>query len=154
MKAKDDCSKSEAMQKLLTDRHPAPPHASSTPEIRAGVEAFLAWRAVLDETWLCLPGWAEHLRGNAEANAVAQESAAQRAAMCKWTQWIHDGPADGLRRQHRFSRGVDGWIPSNVSSGNIVATDANDELDDLNGCLLYTSPSPRDKRQSRMPSSA
>ena len=25
---------------------------------------------------------------------------------------------------------------------------------DLNSCLLYTSPSPRDKRQSRMPSSA
>ena len=25
---------------------------------------------------------------------------------------------------------------------------------DLNTCLLYTSPSPRDKRQSRMPSSA
>ena len=24
----------------------------------------------------------------------------------------------------------------------------------INGCLLYTSPSPRDKRQSRMPSSA
>ena len=27
-------------------------------------------------------------------------------------------------------------------------------LDMLNNCLLYTSPSPRDKRQSRMPSSA
>ena len=26
--------------------------------------------------------------------------------------------------------------------------------DDLCDCLLYTSPSPRDKRQSRMPSSA
>ena len=26
--------------------------------------------------------------------------------------------------------------------------------DGINGCLLYTSPSPRDKRQSRMPSSA
>ena len=25
---------------------------------------------------------------------------------------------------------------------------------DFEGCLLYTSPSPRDKRQSRMPSSA
>ena len=25
---------------------------------------------------------------------------------------------------------------------------------DVDGCLLYTSPSPRDKRQSRMPSSA
>ena len=27
-------------------------------------------------------------------------------------------------------------------------------VDDVRGCLLYTSPSPRDKRQSRMPSSA
>ena len=27
-------------------------------------------------------------------------------------------------------------------------------LRDINACLLYTSPSPRDKRQSRMPSSA
>ena len=29
-----------------------------------------------------------------------------------------------------------------------------DETVYLMGCLLYTSPSPRDKRQSRMPSSA
>ena len=28
------------------------------------------------------------------------------------------------------------------------------EIDWLNYCLLYTSPSPRDKRQSRMPSAA
>ena len=28
------------------------------------------------------------------------------------------------------------------------------EFDVANACLLYTSPSPRDKRQSRMPSSA
>ena len=27
-------------------------------------------------------------------------------------------------------------------------------LESIDGCLLYTSPSPRDKRQSRMPSSA
>ena len=27
-------------------------------------------------------------------------------------------------------------------------------LEDVRSCLLYTSPSPRDKRQSRMPSSA
>ena len=32
--------------------------------------------------------------------------------------------------------------------GSIFTTDLNDT------CLLYTSPSPRDKRQSRMPSSA
>ena len=28
------------------------------------------------------------------------------------------------------------------------------EMPEYTGCLLYTSPSPRDKRQSRMPSSA
>ena len=33
--------------------------------------------------------------------------------------------------------------------------DGSDAFDlDANACLLYTSPSPRDKRQSRMPSSA
>ena len=31
----------------------------------------------------------------------------------------------------------------------------NDNISNrMDGCLLYTSPSPRDKRQSRMPSSA
>ena len=33
-------------------------------------------------------------------------------------------------------------------------TAAGRYLDRRDGCLLYTSPSPRDKRQSRMPSSA
>ena len=32
--------------------------------------------------------------------------------------------------------------------------DTTDTLAERNDCLLYTSPSPRDKRQSRMPSSA
>ena len=33
-------------------------------------------------------------------------------------------------------------------------TDADEIANRLDNCLLYTSPSPRDKRQSRMPSSA
>ena len=38
----------------------------------------------------------------------------------------------------------------------IRLSEALDEfgLELIGGCLLYTSPSPRDKRQSRMPSSA
>ena len=32
--------------------------------------------------------------------------------------------------------------------------DVDVSVDEVNSCLLYTSPSPRDKRQSRMPSSA
>ena len=36
----------------------------------------------------------------------------------------------------------------------VPSTRLVEKLSSPNGCLLYTSPSPRDKRQSRMPSSA
>ena len=35
-----------------------------------------------------------------------------------------------------------------------IKADIDHVVDISRGCLLYTSPSPRDKRQSRMPSSA
>ena len=39
--------------------------------------------------------------------------------------------------------------------GLAIATEADTrDLGYIDTCLLYTSPSPRDKRQSRMPSSA
>ena len=51
-----------------------------------------------------------------------------------------------------------GWIPYLLDPSDTDMTIDNTELKaamDQNGdCLLYTSPSPRDKRQSRMPSSA
>ena len=40
---------------------------------------------------------------------------------------------------------VASWKPDDTTT---------DKCTDVNSCLLYTSPSPRDKRQSRMPSSA
>ena len=41
-----------------------------------------------------------------------------------------------------------------TESSIISITIQNEELPTYATCLLYTSPSPRDKRQSRMPSSA
>ncbi len=35
-----------------------------------------------------------------------------------------------------------------------IGVDVKPPTGDWDDCLLYTSPSPRDKRQSRMPSSA
>ena len=37
---------------------------------------------------------------------------------------------------------------------DMTAPEANKEIDNLMSCLLYTSPSPRDRYGSRMPSSA
>ena len=47
------------------------------------------------------------------------------------------------------------WVYYSFETHSIVEVeDAENSLDWDIGCLLYTSPSPRDKRQSRMPSSA
>ena len=52
--------------------------------------------------------WTEAFKKAAVANAEKEERAAQHASLMKWTQWIHEGPADGQRRQHRFSRNAKG----------------------------------------------
>ena len=51
---------------------------------------------------------------------------------------------------HRLDRPVSGLVVFAKTSKALP------RLNEMfrNGCLLYTSPSPRDKRQSRMPSSA
>ena len=40
------------------------------------------------------------------------------------------------------------------SNGKVILVLTLDNKDMLNACLLYTSPSPRDRQKSRMPSSA
>ena len=47
-----------------------------------------------------------------------------------------------------------GTMDSMVSTGDPSRQPVNRTLASCGTCLLYTSPSPRDKRQSRMPSSA
>ena len=50
--------------------------------------------------------------------------------------------------------GIGDWrVVDNKPSGAEVQT-VYDEILDSNVCLLYTSPSPRDRQKSRMPSSA
>ena len=57
---------------------------------------------------------------------------------------------------HRFLQGIADDASVAVSGDNIDITSAtpSDRSTDNIICLLYTSPSPRDQRGSRMPSSA
>ena len=50
----------------------------------------------------------------------------------------------------------DGYPPSEdlLAAINRLASDGNEPAITPLGCLLYTSPSPRDRQKSRMPSSA
>ena len=54
---------------------------------------------------------------------------------------------DAAMDENYFDRG---WIPKELANNQMKKIYVKNDLD----CLLYTSPSPRDKRQSRMPSSA
>ena len=44
-------------------------------------------------------------------------------------------------------------VHSTIANGLVTAIDTT-EAERMPGCLLYTSPSPRDRQKSRMPSSA
>ena len=71
------------------------------------------------------------------------------------------GSHDGLLVSWDASSGVERWRVSisgpisdiSVDSGGVYVT-ASDSLHAVDICLLYTSPSPRDVEESRMPSSA
>ena len=58
-----------------------------------------------------------------------------------------------INKNEKFDENI--W-EFNITAKRIIAWLSNHQLtyEDSNDCLLYTSPSPRDKRQSRMPSSA
>ena len=47
-----------------------------------------------------------------------------------------------------------GTPDTDLDSFEEVSLEDKEVMSDAQDCLLYTSPSPRDKRQSRMPSSA
>ena len=62
-------------------------------------------------------------------------------------------------RQKDEASGVVNVLVGNAKSSEAIITDTGQEnlhlmLSGLKACLLYTSPSPRDQRGSRMPSSA
>ena len=70
--------------------------------------------------------------------ATAEDDQAVDTGRCAESQWgiVLDEVVPAVRRDAEADRRV-GLV-----------------LRDLDGCLLYTSPSPRDRQKSRMPSSA
>ena len=94
---------------------------------------------------------------------------AMRARMALYASQINYEHREVVLRDkpdHMLEVSPKGTVPVFIqSNGDVIeeslelmhfALEQNDPHDwfDCNICLLYTSPSPRDKRQSRMPSSA
>ena len=55
------------------------------------------------------------------ALAVAKQDAT--AAVTGYRKWLHDGPAAGLGRQHRYTRTSTGWLPSTLLSSSAAEDD-------------------------------
>ena len=73
--------------------------------------------------------------------------------------WKREFFASEVGQAHRFNRVV--RAPGGILAGYVFCAFAGGEIhvnkiavDPLYRCLLYTSPSPRDRTRSRMPSSA
>ena len=68
----------------------------------------------------------------ANAKTIGREDAA--AASAAFRSWLHDGPAAGLGRQHRFTRIATGWVPSSLLPTS-HCTDSPDVADVAGGCV-------------------
>ena len=68
--------------------------------------------------------------------------------------WRYRNYKAGLLPQMRLNA----TIPSYTNSSTLITNDQGEDIfvyqNQANSCLLYTSPSPRDAHESRMPSSA
>ena len=93
------------------------------------------------------------------ANIIGNE------ALPVWAYPRSDGQAvigAGVYRGSKFPELIGKYLFSDFISGKFWTATAGGDVEQIgnvtagfpNGCLLYTSPSPRDQRGSRMPSSA
>ena len=120
-------------RKVVSYKHPPPDQYKATPQQLESFGNFQTWQKAITEGLLGNETWVRALRGMAVANAEKEERAAQQISIMKWVTWIREGPAHGLRRQHRFTRNAGGWSPTEKSTGKVTETDVRDELDELEG---------------------
>ena len=118
---------------------------------------------------LALPAQALDLQGLYEQALTASRRGDFVEALPLWDRFLEQAPADAAALSNRgnvrlalgdLSGAIDDQSASIVlapeeSDPHLNRGTAEEALQDWSAaCLLYTSPSPRDKRQSRMPSSA
>lgn len=116
-----DCRVAGAdMCKLTRYMHPKPDPARASVAQLSAMACFDVWQKSLARGQLLTKVWIEMLMFVATKQAEAEESTAQIAAVVKWTSWLLEGPANGLRRLHRFTRVATGWteVADNKGNGN------------------------------------
>jgi len=128
--ASTSIARDAAIWKLLHYRHDLLVH---DPRLQEDAAAFRAWSGLITRQMLGSSSWVRALTEVAKKAAELAEHKAAVAATRRFAEWIQEGQAAGLRRQHLFARTATGWTqdaadqqqPTNLS-----------ELDDLEGVSL------------------
>ena len=81
-----------------------------------GIRECREWLFDNFDTGTCNTRACIELHVTAEKRATNEEARSRRNASAAWRLWLKEGPADGLSRQHRFSRTPQGWLPDRVAS--------------------------------------
>ena len=150
--SEDACMSQGAGTQDTDDSDPDEGDADYGNAILSGVEAHV----VKKEEYQCLDAeqvlerQREAVRGVTQVLQVTQDDATRLLRSFKWNvnrvndEWF--GDEEGIREKV--------GLESSSSAPDEATRMVDDGAEVTCSCLLYTSPSPRDKRQSRMPSSA
>ena len=115
------------------------------------VRRVLAWTSLLLTGFVALWLGVVFVQVTTAANDAQNATAEGDAIVVLGAAQYNGEPSPVLER--RLDTAFSLW--SDGAADQIVTTGANQPGDTFTeGCLLYTSPSPRDRQKSRMPSSA
>ena len=103
--------------------------------------------SVLAATYVFLPRNTDTVRADRPNVPAQQQGTAIFAGGCFWCM---EPPFEKLEGVISVESGYTGGFKENPTYEEVCHT----ETGHLEACLLYTSPSPRDRQKSRMPSSA
>ena len=86
------------------------------PQLQGDAAAFMAWRPCVTEKALESVTWVKSFLEVATAPSAKADDKAVDLATTRFQDWVNEGPAAGLKRQHLFSRTATGWHDDTVAA--------------------------------------
>ena len=102
-------------------------------EAEPGMKEIQAWLLQVIRTDCWVSGELHAQVIVARGKLKAEQKSLRDTVHKEWMSFITGGPAEGLRRQHRFLRTLDGWKPASIGRlGGLIDSEAQVVLDKRN----------------------
>jgi len=101
------------------------------PFLVADAGRFIAWQKLLTHSTLSCKPMVEAFLQVAVQSAGNDDGRAAAIAAKRFADWLQEGPAKGLKRQHLLSRTAAGWTPSREGAEPETVINEFDEVDGI-----------------------